>query len=57
MAGQGSTTSSEFRRDKRIVLDPGKGVCTDPRSGDANLGVGGPGPPMQLSPDRGREKT
>jgi hypothetical protein len=44
------------------VLDPGKGVCADPRRGDATLGVGGPGPPMgdnehQLSPDRGGEKT
>ncbi len=44
------------------VLDPGKGVCADPRRGDAILGVGGPGPPKgddepQLSPDRGGEKT
>ncbi len=45
-----------------LVLDPGKGVCADPRGGDATLGVGGPGPPKgggehQLSPDRGGEKT
>jgi hypothetical protein len=45
-----------------IVLDPGKGVCADPRGGDATLGVGGPGPPMgdnerQLNLDRGGEKT
>jgi hypothetical protein len=44
------------------VLDPGKGVCADPRRGDAILGVGGPRPPMgdnehQLSLDRGGEKT
>jgi hypothetical protein len=26
------------------VLDHGKGVCADPRRGDAILGVGGPGP-------------
>jgi hypothetical protein len=44
------------------VLDPGKGVCADPRRGDATLGVGGPGLPMgdnehQLSLDRGGEKT
>jgi hypothetical protein len=43
------------------VLDPGKGVCADPRRGDATLGVGGPRPPKgdnehQLSPDRGGEK-
>jgi hypothetical protein len=45
-----------------LVLDPGKGVCADPRRGDTTLGVGGPGPPMgnsehQLSSDRGGEKT
>jgi hypothetical protein len=45
-----------------LVLDPGKGVCTDPVGRDATLGVGGPGPPVgagerQLSPDRGGEKT
>ncbi len=45
-----------------IVLDPGKGVCADPRGGDATLGEGGPGHPMgdserQLSLDRGGEKT
>jgi hypothetical protein len=45
-----------------IVLDHGKGVCMDPKRGDAILGVGGPGPPKgddehQLSPDRGGEKT
>ncbi len=28
------------------VLDPGKGICADPRRGDATLGAGGPGPPM-----------
>jgi hypothetical protein len=44
------------------VLDPGKGVCTDPRGGDATLGVEGPRPPMgdnerQLNLDRGGEKT
>ncbi len=44
------------------VGDPGKGVCRDPRRGDAILGVGGPGPPKgdvkrQLNPDRGGEKT
>jgi hypothetical protein len=44
------------------VLDPGKGVCVDPRGVDATLGAGGPGPPMedsehQLSLDRGGEKT
>ncbi len=47
---------------KRPVLDPGKGVCANPRRGDATLGVGGPRPPMgdnehQLSLDRGGEKT
>jgi hypothetical protein len=45
-----------------LVLDPGKGVCADPRGGDAILGTGGPGPPVgdserQLSLDRGGEKT
>jgi hypothetical protein len=40
---------------------PGKGVCADPRSGDATFGVGGPGPPTtdnerQLSLDREGEK-
>jgi hypothetical protein len=50
------------RKYKINVLDPGKGVCVDPRRGDAILGVGGPGPPKgddeyQLSPDRGGEKT
>ncbi len=45
-----------------IVLDPGKGVCADPRGGGATLGAGGPGPPMgdserQLSLDREGEKT
>jgi hypothetical protein len=44
------------------VLDPEKGVCTDPVGGDATLGVGGPGPPVgvserQLSLDREGEKT
>jgi hypothetical protein len=29
---------------KLSVLDPGKGVCADPRGGDATLGAGGPGP-------------
>ncbi len=45
-----------------VVLDPGKGVCTDPVRRDAILEVEGPGPPdgvseRQLSPDRGGEKT
>jgi hypothetical protein len=45
-----------------LVPCPGKGECTDPRSGDAIFGVGGPGPPTtdnehQLSLDRGEEKT
>ncbi len=45
-----------------VVLDPGKGVCTDPVERDAILEVKGPGPPgrvreRQLSPDRGGEKT
>ncbi len=31
---------------KGSVLDPGKGVCADPRGGDTTLGAGGPGPPM-----------
>ncbi len=44
------------------VVDPGEGVCADPRRGDTTLGVGGPGPPMgdkehQLNPDSGGEKT
>jgi hypothetical protein len=44
------------------VLDPGKGVCADPRGRDATLGEGGPGPPMgdnerQLRLDRGGEET
>ncbi len=44
------------------VLNPGKGVCADPRGRDATLGAGGLGPPVgagerQLSPDRGGEKT
>ncbi len=43
------------------VLDPGKGVCADPRGRDAVLGEGWPGPPVgagepQLSPDRGGVK-
>jgi hypothetical protein len=47
---------------KRLVLDPGKGVCTDPRGRDATLGEGEPRPPVrdnerQLSLDRGGEKT
>ncbi len=47
---------------KIIVLDPKKGVCTDPVRRDAIVGVEGPGPPVgvsehQLSPDRGGEKT
>jgi hypothetical protein len=47
---------------KGSVLDPGEGVCADPRRGVAILGVGGHGPPKgdeehQLSPDRGGEKT
>jgi hypothetical protein len=51
---KGSTTN--------IVPDPGKGVCADPRRGDAILGMGGPGPPVedsehQLSLDRAGEKT
>ncbi len=29
------------------VLDHGKGVCADPKRGDAILGVGGPGPPRE----------
>jgi hypothetical protein len=46
----------------QIVPYPGKGVCADPRSGDATFGVGGHGPPTtdnehQLSLDRGEEKT
>ncbi len=28
-----------------VVPCSGKGVCADPRSGDATFGVGGPGPP------------
>ncbi len=56
---QGTNSSDPH---KGSVLDPGKGVCADPRRGDAILGVGGPGPPMgnnehQLSLDRGGEKT
>jgi hypothetical protein len=49
--------------EKRISAPcPGKRVCSDPRSGDATFGVGGPGPPAtdngsQLSLDRGEEKT
>jgi hypothetical protein len=44
------------------VLDPGEGVCADPRRGAAILGIGGPGLPKgddehHLSPDRGGEKT
>jgi hypothetical protein len=44
-----------------IVPYPGRGVCADPRSGDATSGVGGPRPPTtdnehRLSPDRGGEK-
>jgi hypothetical protein len=47
---------------KGSVLDPGKGVCADPRGRDATLGEGGPGPPvgageLQLSPDRRGVKT
>jgi hypothetical protein len=47
---------------KGSVLDPGEGVCADPRRGVAILGIGGPAPPKgddehQLSPDRGGEKT
>ncbi len=43
------------------VLDPSKGVCTDPVGRVAILEVEGPGPPVgvserQLSPDRGGEK-
>ncbi len=50
------------QQEVHIVLDPGKGVCADPRGRDATLGAGGPGPPMgdserQLSLDRGGEKT
>jgi hypothetical protein len=30
------------------VLDHGKGVCADPRRGDAIFGVGGPGPPKGM---------
>jgi hypothetical protein len=44
------------------VLDPEKGVCADPVGGDSTLGVGGPGPPVevskrQFSPDREGEET
>jgi hypothetical protein len=51
-----------FRIPPLIVPYPGRGVCADPRSGDATFGVGGPGPPTtdnehQLSPDWGVEKT
>ncbi len=51
-----------LKRETLTVPCPGKGVCTDPRSGDATFGVGGPGPPVtdnwsQLNLDRGREKT
>jgi hypothetical protein len=54
------TDSSDPR--KGSVPDPGKGVCVDPRRGDAILGMGAPGPPVgdsehQLSLDRGGEKT
>ncbi len=46
----------------RPVLDPKKGVCTDPVGRDAILGIEGPGPPVgvserQLNPDRGGGKT
>ncbi len=45
-----------------FVLDPGKGVCTDPVNGGTILGKGGPDPQggnkeRQLSPDKGRDKT
>ncbi len=54
--------SYSYRSNVICVLCPGKGVCADPRSGDATFGVGGPGPPTmdngrQLSLDRGEEKT
>ncbi len=44
------------------VLNPGKGVCSDPVERGAILEVEGPGPPSgdsehQLSPDRGGGKT
>ncbi len=44
------------------VLNPGKGVCTDPVERGAILEVEGPGPPSgdserQLSPDRGGGRT
>ncbi len=44
------------------VLDPGKGVCTDPGGRDATVGGGGPGPPvgageLQSNLDRGGVKT
>jgi hypothetical protein len=47
---------------RRVVPDPGKGVCADPVNGGAILGKGGPNPQggnkeRQLSPDKGREKT
>ncbi len=47
---------------KGSVLDPKKGVCTDPVGRYAILGVEGPGPPVgvierQLSLDRGGEET
>jgi hypothetical protein len=50
-------------KDQKISVPyPGRGVCVDPRSGDATFGVGGPGPPAmdnehQLNLDRGGEKT
>jgi hypothetical protein len=56
-----------LQMEQRVYTDktvpcPGKGVCADPRSGDATFGVGGPGPlatdnECQLSLDRGEEKT
>jgi hypothetical protein len=47
---------------KCTVLNPGKGVCTDPVERGAILEVEGPGPPSgdserQLSPDREGGKT
>jgi hypothetical protein len=51
-----------FAYNRGPVVDPGEGVCADPRRGDTTLGVGGPGPQIgdkehQLNPDRGGEKT
>jgi hypothetical protein len=45
-----------------LFAEQTKLISADPKSGDATLGVGGPGPPAtdngnQLSLDRGEEKT